>query len=195
MTVSTASIALLALLAGTPAGAPPPAGTAPAAGAAPNSASLTIVVKDGGTHVENKGPTLVSVTPNDGRAQQVGPGDKAEFTSDGAQAKLQAPSLLTPNDKERLRVKPTEKGLGPVLLTWAPVAGAREYEVEFQVDGKRQSLKVQLPKATLPPLPPGKVLWAVRSVADGATSEYGVQRWFELQPEQLKLDVSSQGFK
>jgi len=93
-------------------------------------------------------------------------------------------------------LKPTDKGLGPVMLTWTPVAAAKEYEVEFQVDnGKPMLLKVQKAEAKLPLLPPGKVAWAVRSVADGAQSEQSSRRWFELQADQLKLDAHPSGWK
>ena len=70
MIVSIASLAVLMLVTGPPAA--PEGGTA----------SLTIVVDDGGTKVHNTGNTWVSVTPNNaGKTQVVGPGSKADFSS------------------------------------------------------------------------------------------------------------------
>jgi len=193
MIVSIASFTVLALLAGAPTAAGPPAAasTKTTAGAAGNGSAptVTIVVKDGGTQVHNNGTPFVSVTPNDGKSQLVPPGARAELTG----TSLRAPSLLSPNDKEKVKVKPTEKGLGPIVLSWTPVAGAKEYEVEFQVDnGPPKLLKVQRTEYRLPPLPPGKVLWAVRSVSDGITSD-SARRWFELQADELKLNVQQGG--
>jgi len=193
MIVSIASFTVLALLTGAPTAAGPPAAastktTAGAAGSG-GAPSVTIVVKDGGTQVHNNGTPFVSVTPNDGKSQLVPPGARAELTG----TSLRAPSLLSPNDKEKVKVKPTEKGLGPIVLSWAPVVGAKEYEVEFQVDnGPPKLLKVQRTEYRLPPLPPGKVLWAVRSVSDGITSD-SARRWFELQADELKLNVQQGG--
>ncbi|HZN95806.1 MAG TPA: hypothetical protein VFB81_23995 [Myxococcales bacterium] len=196
MIVSITSFAVLALLAGAPTGAGPPATTAAkitvaagGGGGDGSAPSVTIVVKDGGTHVQNNNTPFVSVTPNDGKSQLVPPGARAELTG----TPLRAPSLLSPNDKEKVKVKPTDKGLGPIVLSWAPVAGAKEYELEFQVDnGPPKLLKVQRTEYRLPPLPPGKVLWAVRSVSDGITSDTA-RRWFELQADELKLNVQQGG--
>lgn len=191
MIVSIASLAVVMLVTGPPA-APETSGTA----------VITIMVDDGGTKVHNKGSTWVSVTPNGaGKTAVVAPGSKQDFTGnpdvqDPAQASatgpraLSAPALLSPNDREKVKLKPTDKGPGQVTLTWTPVAGAREYEVEFTVDnGKAILLKVSRAEAKLPPIPSGKVAWAVRSVGEGSTSEQSPRRSFELQPGDIILVV------
>ena len=109
---------------------------------------------------------------------------------------LQAPSLLSPGDQARIKLKPTDRGLGPVTLTWTPVAGTREYVVEYQAEkGKPSVLRVQRPEARLPPLPQGRVQWAVRSVSDRGTSEPSSRRWFDLEVDQLAIDVKPSGWK
>jgi hypothetical protein len=191
MSAAAISLAVLLFVTGPPAAAPDA------------GASITIFVGDGGTQVHNRGTTWVSVTPTEGKTQVVAPGTKAEFTGTGdspgtGQARgLQPPALLSPADKAQVRVKPSsEKGLGPIVLTWAPVAGAKEYEVELQVgDGKPVVLKAQRTEARLPLLPAGKVAWTVRSVGDGGSSEASSRRWFEVQPEQMKLEVKGSGWK
>ncbi|HEY8209217.1 MAG TPA: hypothetical protein VIG99_17125 [Myxococcaceae bacterium] len=193
--ISATSLAALMFVTGPPAG-PEPSG----------SASLTIVVDDAGTRVHNKGSSWVSVTPNaPGKTTVVSPGAKEDFTGGPdvqqgpaptpppvavASRTLAAPSLQSPNDGEKVKLKTTDKGPGQVTLTWTPVAGAREYEVEYTVDkGKAISLRAARAEAKLPPIPSGKVAWAVRSVGEGATSEQSARRWFELQTEDIKLDV------
>jgi hypothetical protein len=177
--------------------------TGPPAAAEPSgAASITIMVDDAGTKVHNKGTTWVSVTPNGpGQTAVVAPGTRQDFAAvpdvqGAAQASatgsrtLSAPSLLYPSDKEKVKLKPTEKGPGQVTLTWTPVTGAKEYEVEFTVDnGKSILLKVPGAAAKLPPIPSGKVAWAVRSVGEGAASEQSLRRSFELQTEEIKLVV------
>jgi len=203
--IATASLALLLLAGGSPAAAADSTG----------AAVVTIVVDDGGTKVHNKGATWVSVTPNsEGKTQVLAPGGKAEYGS-GAQEpatttttaaassgsgsgarNVTAPSLLTPGDGEKVKVKASERGPGQVVLTWTPVAGAREYAVEFSVDnGKPILLKASGAQAKLPPIPGGKVAWAVRTVGEGTTSELSDRRWFELQSEPIKLEAKGGGWK
>src|SRR5213075_3095431 len=122
------------------------------------------------TKVRNTGASWVSVTPNNaGKTQVVGPGSKADFpggpevrTTAQAQAQaagskgLSPPALLSPSDREKVKLKPSEKGPGQVVLSWTPVAGAREYEVEFTVDsGKPILLKAPRAEVKLPPIPAG----------------------------------------
>lgn len=110
---------------------------------------------------------------------------------------LPAPSLSTPADQTTFKVKPTRQGLGPVTLTWKAVPGAKGYEVELTVpDGKAPMVvKATRPEAKLPPLPPGQYQWAVRSVADDLKSGLSARRSFELQAEQIKLEVRGAGWK
>lgn len=198
MTLSTTSLALLLLTSGSPAAAADSGG----------AASLTIEVGDGGTKVHNKGATWVSVTPNgEGKTQVLAPGSKGEYggstqevttasASGAASRNLAAPSLLSPSDGEKVKVKASDRGPGQVVLSWAPVAGAREYAVEFTVDnGRPILLKVSATQAKLPPIPGGKVAWAVRTVGEGASSELSDKRWFELQAEPIKLEAKGGGWK
>ena len=182
--IVSATIALFAVLAGGP---------------TDGRASLTIVVDDAGTRVHNRGSTDVIVTSNEGKqegkSERVQPGRQYETANASAppppplapaprpRAKPPAaPVLLSPGDREAVKTRLTDKGLGPVVLSWSPVAGVREYEVELQVDnGKPTVLKAQRAEIKLPPLPPGKVSWMVRSVAEGGTAESS-RRWFDLQP-------------
>jgi hypothetical protein len=110
---------------------------------------------------------------------------------------LPPPSLSAPADRVVLKLKPTTEGLGPVALSWKAVAGARGYEVEVTVgDGKAPLLiKTTRPEAKLPPLPAGRYQWAVRSVAEEIRSELSPRRWFELQAEQIRLEVRGAGWK
>lgn len=201
MIVSTASFALLLLSAGGS-----PAASADTGG----SATVTIVVDDGGTKVHNKGATWVSVTPTEGKTQVLAPGTRAEYgappdvaspgpgpaTNAPGPRNLSAPSLLSPSDGEQVHVKASERGPGQVVLSWTPVAGAREYAVEFTVDnGKPILLKTARAEAKLPPIANGKVAWAVRTLGDGASSELSGRRWFQLQPEPIKVEVKAGGWK
>ncbi|HYV46809.1 MAG TPA: hypothetical protein VFA20_18220 [Myxococcaceae bacterium] len=202
MILSTASLAFLLFVGGSP------AATTDAAGAA----RVTIEVNDGGTKVENQGRSWVSVTPNEGKAQVLPPGGKAELgtgtpdatpsTSLTATATgygpriLPAPSLVSPRDGEQVTVKTSERGPGQVLLSWTPVPGAREYTVEFTVDnGKPNVLKTVKSEAKLPPIQGGKVAWAVRTVGEGAPSEPSGRRWFQVQAEPIRLEAKGGGWK
>jgi hypothetical protein len=184
-------------------------GGSPAAADTGGSASVTIVVDDAGTKVHNKGATWVSVTPNaDGKTQVVSPGGRAEYggapdvaataTASGQAGARSpaAPSLIFPNDGEQVKVKTSDRGPGQVVLTWTPVAGAREYAVEFTVDnGKPILLKTPKAEARLPPIPGGKVAWAVRTLGDGSASEPSGRRWFQLQAEPIKVEARPSGWK
>jgi len=204
MILSAASFAFLLL-----AGGSPPTGT-PADTGGP--ASVTIMVSDGGTKVQNRGGSWVSVTPNEGKTQVLAPGGKAELgsgtpdatptnTATAASAgtgprNLPAPSLLSPGDGEQVKVKTSERGPGQVVLTWTPVSGAREYAVEFTVDnGRTMVLKTPKAEARLPPIQGGKVAWAVRTVGDGAPSEPSGRRWFQVQAEPIRLEAKGGGWK
>jgi hypothetical protein len=205
MIVTTATFAMLLVVSGSPAAAADSGG----------SASLTIEVSDGGTKVHNKGGTWVSVTPNAGKTQVLAPGTRTEVgggvpdmspnptatasapTPPSAPSRPpSAPSLLSPADGEQVKVRATDRGPGQATVTWTPVAGAREYAVEFTVDnGKPIVLKTPRPEAKLPPIPGGKVAWAVRAVGDGAASELSSKRWFQLQAEPIKLEAKGGGWK
>lgn len=159
------------------------------------ASKFTVLVSDGGTEVTHVGGQAITVQDNRGKNVVLAAGQKVMVADAQGRGGLAAPSLLYPGEQARIRLKPTERGLGPVTLTWTPVAGAKEYEVEYQVGegGKPSLLKAQRAEVRLPPLPQGRVLWAVRSVSDGATSEPSARRWFELQPEQIKLEVKPGG--
>lgn len=163
------------------------------------TASFTVRVSESGTAVTNRGKEPISVEGNRGGRPTVLTEGTSTVVPDGqALARVPPPpALVSPAHTQQIKLKPTEKGLGPVTLRWTEVSGAREYEVEYKVEnGKPSRLKVQRPEAKLPPLPQGKVLWAVRSVVDEATkSEQSDWRSFNLEPDQVQLEVRNNGWK
>jgi len=160
------------------------------------SSKFTVRVSDGGTEVAHTGGRAISVDDGRGTTRVLADGQKVVVADASGRAALQAPSLLSPGEQARIKLKPTERGLGPVTLTWTPVEGAKEYAVELLLEkGKPFVLKVQRPEARLPPLPQGRVQWAVRSVSGEETSEPSPRRWFELEAEQLMIEVKGSGWK
>jgi len=158
------------------------------------ASKFSVQVSDGGTtEVTHKGGHPVSVESTRGDTRILSNGEKVvvEAPVKGA---LAAPSPLSPPEQFKFKLKPGEKSA--VTLTWTPVAGAKEYVVEYRVDnGKSATLKAARAEAKLPPLPKGRVQWAVRSVGESASSEKSAERWFELQPETMTLEVTGSGWK
>jgi hypothetical protein len=162
------------------------------------------VATDGGTKVSSHTGQPVRVE-REGTTRPVFPGQSLAFPKqeNGTEvlASLSTPELVAPGDLDHLRFKPTDKGLGPVTLSWQPVPGAASYEVRVAPADKPASehalsLKVEKSEAGLPPLPTGKYAWSVRAVGRlGESSERSPPRRFELSPESLKLDVRGTSWK
>ncbi|HXN42138.1 MAG TPA: peptidoglycan-binding protein LysM, partial [Myxococcaceae bacterium] len=96
-------------------------------------------------------------------------------------------------------VKTTDKGVGPVALTWQAVSGAARYALEIvsleQPPGKPVALNVERPEARIV-LPAGKYAWTVRALpAEGEKSDPSTRRSFELSVEPLKLEVTQPHWK
>ncbi len=110
-----------------------------------------------------------------------------------------APIPLLPTDNRKLRLRASPNGLGPVALSWQPVAGAQSYEVEvvaLAAKSEPMTFKVERAEAKLPPLAPGKYAWSVRAVGtEGRRGAASPSRAFELTPEALKLEVKGKGFQ
>jgi hypothetical protein len=157
------------------------------------------VAKDGSTHVRAKSGKPVQVAAQ-GVSRPVYAGQAVAV----AQGKPPAspveipgvPHLKTPASEERLRLKPSKKGLGPVTLAWDAVNGASSYEVVLE--GSEQPLQLASPKARvqLPYLPAGTYRWAVRAVgASDIKSDLSEKRAFELIEDPLKLEVKGGDWK
>lgn len=113
---------------------------------------------------------------------------------------LNSPVPTAPSDFARLKLRPTDKGLGPISVAWEPVAGASHYLVELlAVDPageKRLTFKVDRAEARLPLLPAGRYVWSVRALGPmGSQSDRSPPRTFELAPEALKLEVQGTQWK
>ncbi len=173
------------------------------ASARQNTKFAVEVEPSGRTKVSSRSGQPVRVE-GEGVARPVYPGQTvsvAKGEPPRAAEALTAPALLAPADLGRLKLKPSEKGLGPVTLSWQRVAGAIRYEVDVSPSEKAAlnralSLKVDRAEARLPPLPPGKYAWSVRAVgAQGARSDPSERRSFELLVDPLKLEVKGTTWK
>jgi len=157
------------------------------------------VHQDGSTQVRSQSGKPVQVAAQ-GVTRPVYAGQAVAVTQGKAPSAPQTvpavPVLVKPETDEKLRLKPSRKGLGPVLLTWSAVPGASAYEV--RVEGKESPLFFASKSASvqLPPLPPGSYRWAVRSVvAANLKSDLSEQRAFELIEDPLKLEVKGGEWK
>lgn len=112
---------------------------------------------------------------------------------------LSVPEIVAPKVNEKIKMKAAQKLSGPVAVSWTAVRGAKGYEVEVRPaegDGKPVVLKAATTKTKLPPLPPGKYLWAVRALgAEGNASDRSEERGFELVRESVKIEVQNTKWK
>jgi hypothetical protein len=108
---------------------------------------------------------------------------------------LSVPQPTKPTDAQRLSLRPTRGGLGPVTLAWSAVQGAQGYEVELvPTAGERRVVTVSAPQLKLP-LPAGKYRWSVRALSGAARSEPSPELQFEVAEGALRLDVKSPKWK
>jgi LysM repeat protein len=162
---------------------------------AQQSTRFAIQVANGETKVTSKSGQAVRVE-KDGVARPVHPGQTLTVTQAIA---LAAPTPTSPPDLARLAIKPNEKGVGSVALTWQAVSGAARYALEIvpleQSPGKPIALSVERPEARVA-LPAGKYAWTVRALhGEGETSDPSTRRSFELSFEPLKLEVTEPHWK
>jgi hypothetical protein len=149
-------------------------------------------------HVEAQGVTQAvyagqTATVDKGHSPQL------EGLEPGPDAPLIPPAPVSPQDASVFKFKAAPKGLGPLRVTWTPVAGAASYEVEVMPSigpARPWIVAATRSEARLPLLAAGKYRWAVRSVgAAGVKSPPSVERTFELTEEDLKLDVKANTWK
>jgi len=164
-------------------------------GATQQSTHFAIQVADGETKVTSKSGQAIRVE-KDGVARPVHPGQTITVARATA---LASPAPISPADLARVVVKTSDKGVGPVALTWQAVAGAARYALEIvsleQPPGKTVALNVERPEARVA-LPAGKYAWTVRALpAEGEKSEPSTRRSFELSVEPLKLEVTRPQWK
>lgn len=158
-------------------------------------------------NVDEKGDTTVSV--HTGPPVRVRSEDKTQPVNAGQvvrvekgkpppapEAILTAPQLRTPADKHPFTLPAVKGKLGPVTLTWSPVAGARSYEVEVlppQGEPLRRTLTAT--QWQLPLLPAGRYRWTVRAVGESHKSNASAERLFELAEDKVKIEVGKTDWK
>jgi hypothetical protein len=174
-----------------------------AANADQNTRFAVEVSADGGTKVSSHSGQLVRVE-REGSTRPLFPGQSLAFpkqeSAPRVRATLNTPDLVSPADLDHLRFRPTEKGLGPVTLSWELVPGAASYEVWVvaleRSGAEALSLQVEKGEAQLPPVPAGKYAWSVRALGrSGEISDRSAQRKFDLSSDALKLEVRGTSWK
>jgi hypothetical protein len=109
---------------------------------------------------------------------------------------LAAPQPRTPNDGFRFKFVPVKGQLGPITLTWANVAGAKEYEVEVQpAEGSPLRRTLGATQWQLPLLPAGRYRWRVRALSESQKSNASTERLFELTEDTVTLKVGKPSWK
>jgi hypothetical protein len=112
---------------------------------------------------------------------------------------LAAPTLRKPEADARLKLVPVRGKLGPVTLSWTAVQGASRYEVEvLSAEGAaihHSTIAAAQQQLELPPLPPGRYRWTVRSLSEGQKPAPASERLFELVEDAVKLQVGSPAWK
>ncbi len=168
-------------------------------GSTQRNTRFAVQVVDGETKVTSKSGQPIRVE-REGLTRPVNPGQTLTLPNPAPHATaLLPPTLLSPSDQSRVSMKPTEKGLGPMTLTWQSAPGAARYSVEIVPlegsPGKPVALSVEKPEARVP-LAAGKYAWSVRAVAsENEQSEPSPRRIFELSVEPLKLEVKETRWK
>jgi len=174
-----------------------------AAGAPENTRFAVEVKPDGHTQVSSRSGQPVRVE-REGLTRPVYPGQTLGVSKGqplaSPQGLLSPPVLSAPADLVRLRLKATEKGLGPVILSWQSVPGAAHYQVEVSSADrsaeKSTVLNVEKSEARISSLQAGRYTWSVRALgAGGEQSDRSPQRTFELAPDVLKLEVKGTNWK
>jgi LysM repeat protein len=168
-------------------------------GSTQQNTRFAVQVVDGVTKVSSQSGQPVRVE-REGLARPVHPGQTLTVGSQIPPAgALDAPSLIFPSDLARVAMRPTEKGIGPITLTWQAVPGAARYSLEIApvegTPGKPTALNVERPEARVA-LSAGKYAWWVRAVeSEGGQSVASSRRTFELSIEPLKLEVKKTPWK
>jgi hypothetical protein len=156
--------------------------------------------------VQEDGTTAVKVVSGkarlqatDGSTRDLNAGDSLRVQKDAPLPPptlvLAVPQLLQPSDSQKMKLKPTRGGLGPVKLTWHAVQGAERYALELVPDkGERRVVLVDATEVKLP-LAPGAWRWNVRAVAGESRSEPSAERRFQVAEQGLELDVKSSNWK
>lgn len=113
---------------------------------------------------------------------------------------IATPEIIAPKPNERFKLKASQKLSRPIAVSWTAVSNAHGYEVEVRAaEGEAHKpvlLKALKTKTKLPPLPPGKYLWAVRAVGrDGVTGTKSEERGFELVRDNVKIEVQGTKWK
>jgi LysM repeat protein len=158
-------------------------------------------------NVDESGDTTVSVHTGppvrvraEDETQPVNPGQVIRVPKGkpppAPEAILSPPQLLKPADKHPFTLPAVKGKLGPVTLSWNPVAGAKSYEVEVlpsQGEPLRRTLTAT--QLQLPLLPAGRYRWTVRAVGESHKSNASVERLFELTEDKVKIEVGKTDWK
>ncbi len=157
--------------------------------------------------VDEGGDTTVSVQTgppvrvrSESKTQPVGPGQTMKVAKGqpppAPEAILEPPQPRAPNDGFRFKFVPVKGQLGPVMLTWSAVTGAKEYVVEvLPAEGSPLRHTVSTTQWQLPPLPAGRYRWTVRALSGNQQSNASAEHLFELAEDQVKLQVGKPTWK
>jgi LysM repeat protein len=168
-------------------------------GAAQPSEFRVKVTDDGATTISVKsGPPVQVKAENE--TQPVKPGESVRVEKGQppppAEAALRAPEPRTPNHGKLLKFKSVKGQLGPVVLTWTSVPGARQYEVEvLPTSGEPLRKTVEATRLELPLLAAGRYRWTVRALGESHKSNASSERHFELAEDQVMLRVGDPTWK
>jgi hypothetical protein len=156
--------------------------------------------------VQENGTTSVKVVSGkarlqatDGSTRDLSAGESLEVQKDAPLPPptpvLAVPQPLQPADSQKMKLKATRGGLGPVTLAWHAVQGAERYALELVPDkGERRVMMVEATQVKLP-LAAGAWRWNVRAVAGELRSEPSAERRFQVAEQRLELDVKSSKWK
>src|SRR5262249_56471553 len=167
-----------------------------AAGAPENTRFAVEVKPDGSTEVSSRSGQPVRIE-RDGLTRPVYPGQTVGVSKGQPLApghgSLTPPVLTAPADLARLKLKQTEKGLGPVTLSWQPVPGAAQYQVEVSPADrsaeKSTLLSVEKTEARISSLQAGRYTWSLRALgARRGQSDRSAERTIQLAPRAPQLE-------
>jgi hypothetical protein len=145
------------------------------------------VEAEGLTRAVSPGETVL-VRRGEGPGIPTGPGVPESLEA------LEAPELLAPAANLHLALEAKAKGVGPLHLSWRPVAGARGYLVELKGPSP-QTVRTTRAEATFPTLQSGTYRWSVRALGLEGALGPASERGLEVSPSNIKLEVQPPDWK